>query len=79
MDVGGKGGVSVNHQIILECDDLDYDAIQKEIALRQARSRAIAPNSPTILPDGDSNLAGAIVAEMCRDLNDYRDLMRNQK
>lgn len=61
--------------IILECDDLDYACIQQEIAHRQARSRAIAPGSPTILPEGESNLAGSIVAEMVRDLREYRDLM----
>ena len=54
-------------------DQLDYDAIQEEIAHRQARSRAICPESPTILPDGESNLAGAIVAEMVRDLREYRE------
>lgn len=58
----------------LELDELDYDTIQQEITHRQARSRAIAPNSPTILPDGDSNLAGSIFAECCRDLIEYRDL-----
>lgn len=55
-------------------DDLDFDTIQAEIAHRQARSRLIAPNSPTILPDGESNLAGAIIAECVRDLAEYRTL-----
>lgn len=61
-----------NRRIELILDDLDFDTIQAEIAHRQVRSRAIAPDSPTILPDGDSNLAGAIMAEVVRDLNDYR-------
>lgn len=57
----------------LELDEIDYDTIQKEIAHRQARSRVIAPNRPTILPDSGSNLAGAIFAECCMDLIEYRD------
>lgn len=61
-------------RIELLCDDLDFDAIQEEITHRQVRSRVIAPDSPTILPDGESNLAGAIVAEMVRDLREYRGL-----
>ena len=57
----------------LTLDELDYAAIQKEIAGRQERSRAIDPDGPTIVPDGNSCLAGAILAECCRDLIDYRD------
>lgn len=56
----------------LVLDDDDFDTIQGEITHRQVRSRAIAPTSPTILPDGDSNLAGALIAEVIRDLNEYR-------
>lgn len=57
--------------IVLVLDAADYDTIQAEITHRQVRSRALGA-SETILPDGDSNLAGAIVAECVRDLNDYR-------
>jgi hypothetical protein len=60
--------------LTLILDELDHITIQKEIAHRQARSRAIDPDGPTILPDGDSNLAGAIVAEIVRDLWEYRAL-----
>ena len=56
--------------IILECDDEDYDAIQREITLRQRRR----DDKGTLLPEGSSNLAGTIMAECCRDLIDYRDL-----
>ena len=63
-----------NRRIELILDDLDFDTIQAEITHRQVRSRSIAPDSPTILPDGDSNFAGAIMAEVVRDLNDYRAL-----
>lgn len=62
-------------KMILELDDLDYDTIQKEIALRQMRSRKIDPNGPTIVPEGESCLAGALIAEAIRDLDDYRDKM----
>ena len=52
----------------LVLDEDDYRDIQAEIALRQARGGA------AMLPDGDSNLAGAYIAEAVRDLTDYRDL-----
>lgn len=57
--------------LVLELDDDDYDAIQREIAHRQARMRDARG---TILPDGDSNLAGAIMAEVVRDLDEYRSM-----
>lgn len=65
--------MSNTFKIILELDEIDYEIIQNEIAHRQARSRALGLTE-TLLPDGDSNLAGAIVAECVRDLNDYREM-----
>lgn len=62
-----------NRTIILELDEIDYDTVQREIAHRQARSRLINPTGGTLLPDGDSNMVGAIFAECCRDLIEYRD------
>jgi hypothetical protein len=59
--------------ITLVLDDLDYDLIQAEFSHRQVRSRTIDPTGETIVPEGDSNLAGALVAEIVRDLHDYRD------
>ena len=47
--------------ITLELDDMDYDAVQKEFSHRQTRSR---DEFGTVLPDCDSNLAGAMVAEL---------------
>lgn len=58
----------------LTLDEADYATIQKEIAHYQKGSRAIDPTGPTIVPDGDSCLAGAIIAECCRDLDEYRQL-----
>lgn len=48
--------------IILECDELDYDTIQVEFARRQS----FRDKNANFLPDGDSNVAGTIVAEMAR-------------
>lgn len=44
-------------RIILECDELDAKAIHAAIAWRQ---------SIRILPDGGGNLAGRVIAEICR-------------
>lgn len=68
-----------NRRIELILDDLDFDTIQAEITHRQVRSRAIDPTGPTILPDGDSNLAGAILAEVVRDLAEYRAIYNEQR
>lgn len=73
--------------MVLQLDDFDYETIQKEIASRQLHRW---PNDDplgghvssidgvrregTILPDGDSCLAGSILAECIRDLNEYRGL-----
>jgi hypothetical protein len=62
----------------LELDVLDYATIQKEIAYRQARSRLIDPQGPTLVPGGESCLAGALIAEAIRDLIDYRIQAGNQ-
>lgn len=59
-------------------DDLDFDTIQAEITHRQVRSRR-AGDSETCLPEGDSNLAGAILAECIRDLNEYRAMWEAQR
>lgn len=61
--------------IVLELDEADYDTIQREIAHRQARMRDA---HGTILPDGDSNLAGAILAEVVRDIEEYRSLFESE-
>ena len=67
-----------NRQIVLDLDQLDYDVIAKEIANYQASSAKIRAMSGgkggAILPDGDSNLAGAIIAESIRSLVEYREM-----
>jgi len=50
--------------ITLECDELDFDAIQKAIARRQLFR---------CLPDGEGNMAGRIVAEICRGWEEMLD------
>lgn len=53
-------------------DDLDFDTIQSEITRHQVLSRRLDPNGPTNIPDGDSCLAGSIIAMIIRDLDEYR-------
>lgn len=71
-------------QIILELDDDDWQTVQDYIADFQAASAKISAmsgngGSGTILPEGDSNLAGAIMAECVRDLLEYRQLFDAQR
>lgn len=75
----GGDAMSKLREMLLLLDEDDFDAIQAEITLRQVRSRRIDPTGPTILPEGDSNLAGAILAECCRDLIDYRDMLEERR
>lgn len=57
-------------QIILELDEEDWDTIQGEFSKRQSHRYKGGP----MLPDGDSNLPGAMLAECIRDLDEYRSL-----
>lgn len=61
-------------KLVLDLDQIDFDTIQNEIARRQALSRKLAPNEPTIVPEGESCLAGALIAESIRDLDEYRSI-----
>jgi hypothetical protein len=51
-------------QIVLNVDDLDLQAIQDAIAHYEAIH--IKNFGEVILPDGDSEQPGAIIAELCR-------------
>lgn len=62
-------------QIVLELDAEDFDDIQREIAHRQQRCR---DEEGIVLPDGDGNLAGRIVAEIVRDLWEYRAIWEQE-
>ncbi len=57
-------------KILLELDEADAETVDGYIADYQARNQAA--DGGTIVPDGDSNLAGAIMAECVRDLLEYR-------
>jgi hypothetical protein len=57
-------------QITLELDELDYDTIQGEFA----RQQQFRDDYGTILPDGESNLAGAMIAEAIRNCEEYRSI-----
>jgi hypothetical protein len=56
----------VNQTIVLELDELDYDAIQEAVAKRQALGRYFPGYEARIMPDGERNRAGAALAEICR-------------
>lgn len=57
--------------IVLDCDEQDYAVIQREIARRQLQRDGQGMYS---IPDGESNIAGAVFAECIRDLDEYRSL-----
>jgi hypothetical protein len=69
----------MNRQLILELDEADWDTIHGYIAEFQRDSQRVAPKQPTIVAEGDSNLAGAIMAECVRDLLEYRDIMKAKR
>ena len=52
-------------RVELVFDELDYDAIQNEIALRQKGNT---------IPDGESDVMAAVLADCIRDLEEYRVL-----
>ena len=54
--------------IALELDEEDFDTIHAEFA----RQQQFRDKDGTLLPDGSSNLAGAMVAEAIRNLEEYR-------
>lgn len=69
-------------QMILELDDTDWDTIHEYIADYQAASAKVhamcGKKGGAILPDGDSNLAGAIMAECVRSVVEYRELFEDR-
>jgi hypothetical protein len=50
--------------MLLELDDLDFDAIQRAVAIRQ---------TVRALPEYDINLVGVLIAEICRGWMEYRE------
>jgi len=66
--------VIVMPSLVLQLDDEDFKTINAEITKRQKRSRW--PDGGVILPEGESDIAGALVAEAIRDLNEYRSMFK---
>jgi hypothetical protein len=61
-------------RIELLLDDDDFDTIEAEIARYQARNRWHDDEGGTLLPEGESNLPGAILAELLRELGECREI-----
>ena len=57
-------------KMVLELDELDYDAVQMAITRRQCFR---------IMPEGQSNVAGAVLAEICRGWMEFIDLSKRKK
>lgn len=56
--------------ITFEVDDFDHAAITAAIARYQAEHRV---EGELIIADGEGDLGGRILAELCRDWSDYWD------
>ena len=52
--------------IDLDLDDSDYDAVQKAVSQWQVLGRNIPGCQGGVMPDTESNRAGAVLAEICR-------------
>lgn len=65
--------------LTLELDELDYDAIQTALARRQIFGRHLPGCTQGIMPDGNSNRAGALVAEICRGWMEMLDITMRKK
>lgn len=60
----------MTHKFTASLDDLDYRAVQKALATRQNQRL----NGECILPDTESDLAGTLLGEICRDWLEHRGL-----
>jgi hypothetical protein len=61
----------MTHELKLILDDLDYADVMQEIKLRKDQGRP--------LPDGESSVDAAHIAEIVRDLWDYREMFDAQR
>lgn len=55
--------VADTHRITMTLDQQDYETVRRELEFRRDR----------VEPDGDSCTVGTKIAEMIRDLDEYRD------
>ena len=60
--------------ILLELDEDDWNTIQNEFA----RQQSFRDQDRPMLPDGESNLSGAMVAEAFRNLEEYREIWERE-
>ncbi len=58
--------------LTLMLDEDDHRAVQAAIAERQRSPRWEDSDGGVLLPEGESDLLGAIIAEICRAYVDYR-------
>lgn len=68
---------TVTMPLTLECDGDDLRSIRDAIAKYQANYRweKMGDNEPGVfLPEGDSDIAGAIVGEICRQWVEWKQL-----
>jgi hypothetical protein len=63
--------MSQTKTITLELDADDYDAVQKAISIRQGFGGG------GLIPEGGGNLAGRLVAEICRGWEEMLDASLN--
>lgn len=69
--VGPRGEAALRErEIVLHCDKLDFDAIRQAMKRRQ---------SLCSIPDGGGNLAGRLVAEICRGWMEMLDAAAGQE
>ena len=61
----------MKHKLEIIMDEDDYRDLQKEFARRQARSQP--------LPEGESDIRGAMIGEIVRDLVEYRWMWNSEK
>lgn len=61
---------ATGHSIVLHCDQPDFDAIRQAMKRRQ---------SLCSIPDGCGNLAGRLVAEICRGWTEMLDATAGQE
>lgn len=59
-----------HHTITLELDKLDAKAVNRAIARRQS----MRVNGKSVMPDGGGNMAGRVIAEICRGWEEMLDI-----
>ena len=62
----------MTRKLLIEVDEQDESAILNAIAQWQAKSHAAF--GETMLPEGQSDIRGATLAEICREHEEYRSL-----